>query len=79
MVGGDSSVSEISTRGAPNGDIEDKTGAACPVCEHVGRVFVAPFRWAATRHLNWSCRACGYAWVTLDRRGQTEPRLVPPD
>jgi hypothetical protein len=71
-------VSDTWTRAAPNGDVDGKTGATCPLCERAGRVFVAPFRWAAQHHLHWTCRACGHAWVTLDRR-TTEPRLRYPD
>lgn len=70
-------VEDTLTWATPNGDTEGKTGVTCPVCERIGSVFVAPFRWAAQRHLNWSCRACGHVWVTLDPRGLIEPRLIP--
>jgi hypothetical protein len=79
MVIGSFHVSDFWARAAPNGEIEGKTGATCPLCEQIGSVVVAPFRWAAERHLNWSCRRCRHAWVTLDRRGANERRLTPPD
>jgi hypothetical protein len=72
-------VGDISIRAAPHDESSDPTGAACPVCERTGFVYVSPFRWAGERHLNWFCRACGYVWVFADRRGKNGPRAARTD
>jgi hypothetical protein len=38
------------------------------MCEERGSVYLTSFRWAGQRHLNWSCHACGHAWIIQDRR-----------